>query len=258
VDRALTSVAPGVWTATAEIWTSLTVLVVAGDGACLLIDPGITVTEVTSLAAEIHTRGWRVEAAFATHPHWDHMLWAERLGDVPRWATPGAVAAADRTRAADLAKVDAAAPGHDSALFGRLTALPDDAAAVPWTGPRALVVPHRARATGHAALVLPGSGVLVAGDMLSDLEIPLLDLDAADPIGDYRAALDLIESAATAHSVTTVVPGHGHVGGAGELQRRITADRAYLAALTAVREPDDQRLETPWLAREHARQRRVR
>lgn len=254
MGRTLTAVAPGVWTATAEIWTSLTTLVVGDDGACLLVDPGITVAEVTALTDEIRARGWRVEAAFATHPHWDHVLWAARLGDVPRWATPAAAAAEEHTRTADLAKVDAAAPGHDGALFGRLTALPADALAVPWSGPEALVLAHRAHAPGHAALVLPASGVLVAGDMLSDLEIPLLDTDSADPVGDYLAALDLLASAAAAHAVTTVVPGHGHVGDAGELARRLAADRAYLAALVGGREPDDRRLGTPWLAQEHARQ----
>jgi glyoxylase-like metal-dependent hydrolase (beta-lactamase superfamily II) len=251
MGRTLTAVAPGVWTATAEIWTSLTTVVVGSDGACLVVDPGITVAEVTSLADEIGARGWHVEAAFATHPHWDHVLWADALGDVTRWSTPAA--AAEQTRAADLAKADAAAPGHDRALFGRLTALPNGAAAVPWSGPRALVVAHRAHARGHAALVLPDSGVLVAGDMLSDLEIPLLDLGAADPVGDYRAALDLLEAVAAAQSVTTVVPGHGHAGDAAELVRRFAADRAYLAALAGGAAPDDPRLETPWLAQEHAR-----
>jgi hypothetical protein len=30
-----------------------------------------------------------VVAGFSTHPHWDHLLWHPRLGDVPRYATPG-------------------------------------------------------------------------------------------------------------------------------------------------------------------------
>jgi hypothetical protein len=40
-------------------------------------------------------------------------------------------------------------------------------------------------------------GVLVAGDMLSDVLIPMLDLnDTADPIEDYLAGLRLIEGVA--------------------------------------------------------------
>ena len=244
MGRALTQVAAGVWTATSELWTSITTLVVAENGACLLVDPGITVAEVESLAEEINARGWHVEAAYATHPHWDHLLWSGRFGAGPRWATADAVAAQQRTRAANLAKVDVAAPGHDADQFGRLTALPHDAVTVPWSGPPVLVLPHRAHAPGHAALVLPSVGVLVAGDMLSDLEIPLLDVEATDPVGDYRAALELLETAATVHTVTSVVPGHGHVGDADELARRLTADRDYLDALVAGVEPGDSRLDS--------------
>jgi hydroxyacylglutathione hydrolase len=255
VGRMLTQVAPCVWTATAETWTSLSTLVVSDDGACLVVDPGITVAEIESLADEIRARGWHVEAAFATHPHWDHVLWSARLGDVPRWATPAAAAAQEHSRDADLAQADATAPGHDRTLFGRLTALPDDAVAVPWSGPRALVVAHRAHAPGHAALVLPDSGVLVAGDMLSDLEIPLLDLDAADPVADYRDGLHRLEAAVTQYAVTAVVPGHGHVGGPRELTRRFVTDRVYLGALVTGLDAADPRLADPWLAQAHVRQR---
>jgi len=257
MGRVLTQVAPGVWTATAETWTSLTTLVVADDGACLLVDPGITVPEVESLADEIRDRGWRVEAAFATHPHWDHVLWSARLGDVPRWATPAAAAAQQRSRDADLVKADATAPGHDRDLFGRLTALPEGAAAVPWSGPRTLVIEHRAHAPGHAGLVLPDSGVLVAGDMLSDVEIPLLDLDAADPAGDYRDGLHRLEAAVTQHAVTAVVPGHGHVGGPRELARRFVVDRVYLGALLTGLDAADPRLADPWLLEAHEQQLRA-
>src|SRR5665647_2951727 len=86
----LTQVALGVWTATAATWATLTTVVVADDGACLVVDPGITVQEVTALAAEIGSRGWRCVAGFATHPHWDHVLWASALGDAHRtWSQCG-------------------------------------------------------------------------------------------------------------------------------------------------------------------------
>ena len=46
---------------------------------------------------------------------------------------------------------------------------------------------------GHASLVIEERGVLIAADMLSDVLIPLLDLNgAADPIEDYPAALRLV------------------------------------------------------------------
>jgi len=229
--RPLTEVAPGVWTAVAETWTSLTTIVVAPDGSCLVVDPGISVAEVESLAVSVHARGWRVVAGFSTHAHWDHLLWSSSLGVVPRWATARAVARAVRTHRDARADAIGVAPGHELELLGRLAALPEGATEVPWAGPRALVVDHDGHSCGHAALVLPETHVLIAGDMLSDLEIPLLDVDAADALGDYRTGLDRLEDAVRTYDVRVVVPGHGHVGDAGELTRRFVADRVYLDGL---------------------------
>jgi len=249
----LTEVAPGVWTATAEIWTSLTTVTVAEDGSCLVVDPGITVAEIAEIAREIGDRGWSVAAGFATHPHWDHVLWSPAWGAVPRWSTTTGAAHARAVMAHNLAESGAAAPGHDPDLIGRLTPLPDGVRTLPWDGPRAVVVPHEAHCPGHAGLVLPETRVLLAGDLLSDLEIPLLDVAATDPIADYRAGLDALESAAREHRVSVLVPGHGHVGDAAELTRRLARDRAYLDTLEAHRPSDDARLLTPWLAEEHAK-----
>ncbi|HWI32003.1 MAG TPA: MBL fold metallo-hydrolase, partial [Microbacterium sp.] len=65
-------------------------------------------------------------------------------------------------------------------------------------------------------------------------------LAATDPIGDYLAALDLLESVSA--GVDVVIPGHGSVGGADELRARIAQDRAYVGALREGREPIDQRI----------------
>ena len=251
--RPLIEVAPGVWTAAADIWTSLTTVIVADDGSCLVVDPGITVAEVAGLAAGIHAHGWSVAAGFSTHPHWDHLLWARDLGDGPRWATRRGAAGALATRDDSVAKVEAAAPGHDPGLTGYVTALPDAVGEVPWDGRRAVVVRHEAHCPGHAGLVLPHAGALLAGDMLSDLEIPLLDLKASDPVADYRTGLATLEATAREHSVRVLVPGHGHVGDAAELGRRLAADRCYLDDLEAGRPSTDPRLGTAWLAAEHAR-----
>jgi glyoxylase-like metal-dependent hydrolase (beta-lactamase superfamily II) len=82
--------------------------------------------------------------------------------------------------------------------------------------------------------------VLVAGDMLSDVLIPFLDLDAADPIEDYLAALRLLEG--VADNVDVLVPGHGSVGGADQVRTRIEQDRAYVHALRDAHGPSDPRV----------------
>ncbi|WP_051426270.1 MBL fold metallo-hydrolase [Jiangella gansuensis] len=248
----LVEVTRGVFVATHDFCTSTTTVVAADDGTCLLVDPGISPAELDTLAADLARHGLRVAAGFATHPHWDHVLWARALGDAPRFATAAAVVATAADRERGLALADEFAPGTDHDLYGRLTPLPDGAECVPWSGPRVDVVEHRAHAPGHAALHVVDAHVLITGDMCSDIEIPLLDLDAADPLGDYHHALDLFGAVA---DVQQVIPGHGHVGDGAELRRRLTADRHYLDEISAGRGDDDPRLTQAWLVRDHRAQR---
>lgn len=66
--------------------------------------------------------------------------------------------------------------------------------------------------------------------------VPMLDLNGtADPIEDHLAALRLLDG--VAGEVDVVVPGHGSVGGAGQLRDRIDRDRAYVHALRDAVEP---------------------
>ncbi|MFY9633081.1 MAG: MBL fold metallo-hydrolase [Cellulosimicrobium cellulans] len=125
-------------------------------------------------------------------------------------------------------------------LLGLITGLPAEATQIPWDGPTVRIIEHQAHAPGHAALLIEECGVLVAGDMLSDILMPFLDLQAADPLGDYLAALRLFES--VADDVVAVIPGHGSVGGAEQLRARMQMDRAYVQALHDGGVPDDVRV----------------
>lgn len=248
--RELTEVAPGVLVATAVQYTTTSTIITGPDGGCVVVDPAVTVAEVTGLAAALAARGLRPEAAWSTHPHWDHVLWAASLGAVPRYATPAAAATAERERERLTEGVAAEAPGHDLELVGRLTPLAADV--IPWRGPEIRVLRHDAHEAGHGALFLPGTGVLVAGDMLSDLEIPLLAWDEPDPAGRYRAGLELLAS----QPVRVLVPGHGHVGDHAEYTNRVRVDAAYLTELErgTAAAGQDIRIGTSWLRAEHERQ----
>ena len=247
----LREIAPGVLVATADAYTTTSTVVVGDDGGCLVIDPAVSVAEVAALAADLVGAGLRARVGFATHPHWDHVLWSRELGEVPRYAAPGAVVAAAAHREEMIAQVREAAPGHDLGEFGRLVPLPGGAGAIPWDGPVAQVIVHDGHAPGHGAVFLPDAGVLVAGDMLSDIEIPLLDTDAGDPLGDYRAGLRLL---AAVPGVRRLVPGHGHVADAAVYRRRLDADARYLDLLAAGEPFDDPRCTVPWLRDWHGRQ----
>ena len=79
--------------------------------------------------------------------------------------------------------------------------------------------------------------MLIAGDMLSDIEVPLPFWP--DDLVAYRRGLDRLEQAAGAAEF--VVPGHGSVGT--DAADRLAADTALLrAAERGVADPDDPRL----------------
>jgi hydroxyacylglutathione hydrolase len=246
----LNEISPGILTATVELYATNTTAV-AGHGRCLLIDPAVTPGEIRLLAADLAGRGLTPQAGFATHAHWDHVLWCRELGTAPRYATAAAARAAGRDRAVLIRDVEAAAPGHDLEVFGRLRALPPGQDEIEWDGPLARVIAHDGHAPGHAAIFLPGAGLLVAGDMCSAIEVPLLDLEAADPLGDYRAGLELL---AGLPGVRLVVPGHGSAGDTAAFRARLAADTVYLNALERGEDPADPRLATDWLRAEHDRQ----
>jgi glyoxylase-like metal-dependent hydrolase (beta-lactamase superfamily II) len=241
----LTQVAKGVLVHQSELLQNNAVVVLGRDGV-LLVDPGITGAEMSCLAHDLSAAGQSVVAGFSTHPDWDHVLWHAELGDAPRWGTARCAEfmrdlRSDpdwRARAAEGLPPEIAGETPLD-LFGLITGLPAATAELPWDGPRVRVIEHPAHAPGHAALLVEEPGVLVAGDMLSDVLVPMLD-DTADPVEDYLVGLDLLEG--VAEDVEVVIPGHGSVGGAGQLRARIAQDRAYLHALRDGRAPDDPRI----------------
>lgn len=235
-------------------------VVVQGRTGVLLIDAGVYDAEMACLAKDLRDAGQRVVAGFSTHPHWDHLLWHPNLGAPPRWGT---ALCADTARERLSHGIDSRRLGIPDEvpqdLIGLVAGLPAGTVQVPWEGPPVRIVEHQAHAAGHAALLIEDRGVLVAGDMLSDVLIPMLDLsDTADPIEDYLASLQLLEDAAG--DVDVVIPGHGSVGCADQAHARVNQDRAYVHALRAGRDPRDPRVGPSakegweWVSDVHARQ----
>ena len=239
----LNEVADGVWVRqSAWVWSNS--VVVRGEGGLTIVDPGIHGAELDDLADDVDRLGLPVVAGFCTHPHWDHLLWHPRFGDVPRYATAGCARMATDARERAQAMAAESATGVPLELVALLTPLPADGGPVPGE-----VLEHEAHAIGHAAVLLADRGVLLAGDMLSDVLIPLLDARRPGQVAAYEAALDRL--GAVAEDVTVVVPGHGAVAEGPEVAARLAADLAYVDALRRGEEPDDARLEQDWLAGPH-------
>ncbi len=239
----LNQVADGVWVRQSE-WVWSNAIVVRGDGGLILVDPGIDGADLDQLADDVDRLGVPVVAGFSTHPHWDHLLWHHRFGDVPRYATAAGADAARQARERAQTMAAESASGIPLDLIALVTPLPGDTPDVPGE-----IVEHEAHAVGHAAVLLADRGVLLAGDMLSDVLIPLLDPRRPGQVDAYETALGRLDEA-TRH-VDVVVPGHGAVAEGAEVAARLAADRAYVDALRRGVEPVDPRLDQDWLSGPH-------
>ena len=237
-------------------------VIVRGDTGVLLVDPGIHGNELAALADELIEHGDAVSVGFSTHPHWDHLLWHARLGSATRYGTARCAATVQARLEIGRDMANESAQDVSLDLFGAIIALPPGTEYIPWDGPRVRIVEHQAHAPGHAALLIENERVLVAGDMVSDVLIPLLDLHGGrNPVQDYLDALRRFEDIASEADI--FIPGHGSVGSGDELRRRIDQDRAYVIALRDGHDPVDARLGPvatfgrDWLPGVHARQVRM-
>lgn len=229
---------------------STTSTVVYDAGRAVLVDPAWEEPELDRIAGALAARALEVVCGWATHAHHDHLLWHPRFGQAPRLATPRAAAAAAEYIGQIRHALEPSLPEYLRDLAGLVQAC--DGARLPWAGPVAEIVTHQGHSPGHGALWLPESRVLLAGDMLSDREIPLA---AETGIAAYREGLEVL--APYVDRAHVLIPGHGtpaYANAADSPRSRLAADRAYLAALTDGGGAGDPRLlgGPEWLRAEHA------
>ena len=234
----LVEAAPGAWVATSRRYATTSTVLLDGAGGAVVVDPAWDPDELAAIPADLASLGVRCVAGLATHEHYDHVMWHPGLGEVPRWSTPGTVdhLAAERDRL--LAPLAEYLTPDLIAIAGRLDPLTDDL--LPWDGPPARVIQHDAHAPAHLALLVESTGVLVAGDMLSDVELPM-PANEDRTLDTYLAGLERLVDAVS--SATLLVPGHGTP--TRDPMARLDADRRYLDDLVSGRPSADPRIADP-------------
>ena len=210
-------------------------LFVRADDHVLLVDPGVLPSELDELAAAaqaVSPKFDRVSLAFS-HPHWDHVLGMPWFPGATTFAHVGFGDELLRDEAAIRKSATAGLAAHGETLPHEFQAYVPGLAARGTTlvhlGPFEVVTYDTPGHNGaHFAFWLPQHGVLFAGDLLSDIEIPWLD----GPPWVYRASLKALHWLFEQENVRTVVPGHGPVA-SGRLAgyRRLLRDMDYLMHL---------------------------
>ena len=197
-----------------------------------VIDSPVLPEELEMLPSLIDQAGFPAPSGcLATHADWDHVL-----GPL---AFPGAPLGLAESSVRRLASEPGAAQRELRSFDEELYLERERPLAL--SAPQALPVPGRLEigeqplelhpTGGHTpdgmALLAGWAGVLVAGDYLSEIEIPMLN-DGGD-VGEYLATLERLRPLLA--RVTHVVPGHGPVLDPERAAEVLDEDAAYLRAL---------------------------
>jgi glyoxylase-like metal-dependent hydrolase (beta-lactamase superfamily II) len=199
----------------------------------VLVDPGILPGEIDDLAARVSgARPTAITLVF-THPHWDHVLARPWWPEARTLAHDGFQAQLRKDPARVVSKIEALCRTHgESWTRGFAPFAPDEAVSGlhftrfgPW---RTVIRDAPGHCSSQISLHLPDRTTLIAADMLSDIEIPLLDGPCAPYLRTLRDLVPLAEGGA----IETVIPGHGSIArGQGAVMERLHRDRDYLERL---------------------------
>ena len=236
---------PGVLVATSRVFQTACTIVRDGD-ECFVVDSPVLPDELDVLPALLEQAGFPFSGLLATHADWDHLL--------GRLAFPDAALGVAETTAARLK----AEPGDaarrlrafDDELYverpaplslGQVQALP-----VPGhldVGSQAIELhPTEGHVVDGMALWLPWARVLVAGDFLSPVEIPMISRGGSRSA--YLATLERLRP--LVEQADHVVAGHGGAIDGTRALAILHEDAAYLeglpdAKLPIARRSDEQK-----------------
>lgn len=234
---------------TSACWQTTCTIVRGPDrerAEAFVIDSPVMPEELEALPGVLEHVGWPCSGLLATHGDWDHLL--------GRLAFPGAALGCAETTAARLT-------GSPGEAARELRAFDEEhyverPAPLQLGSVQALPVPGKLEAgggelelhpaDGHVpdgmAIWVPWASVLVCGDYLSPVEIPMLSEGGSR--GAYRATLERLRP--LVRQAGHVVPGHGAAMDAARAEAILREDLAYLESgelPPARRSPEQKRID---------------
>jgi glyoxylase-like metal-dependent hydrolase (beta-lactamase superfamily II) len=215
-----------------DAWQTTSTAVRSGEEG-FLIDSPVFPEELRALPDVLTQAEYPISGLLATHGDWDHLL--------GRLAYPGAALGAPESTVArvgaELGDAQRRLRAFDEEHYvadraplqlGSLQSLPTPGRVEIGSDHELQLHPTEGHTADGAAYWMPWARVLVCGDYVSPVEIPMLSAGGSVPA--YRATLARL--GALIAQAEWVIPGHGAPIPAGRAQEVLAEDDAYLAALT--------------------------
>jgi glyoxylase-like metal-dependent hydrolase (beta-lactamase superfamily II) len=214
-----------------DVWQTTATALRAGEEG-FLIDSPVYPEELRAVPEVLEQAGFPVSGLLATHGDWDHLL--------GRLAFPGASLGCAESTAARLGAEPGQAkrslrsfdaehyvPGRGALSLGGLQPLPVPGRLEVGSSQELELHQTGGHTADGAAFLIPWAGVLVCGDYLSPVEIPMIS--AGGSLEGYVETLARL--AGLLDRAETVVPGHGAPLDTADARRLLDEDAAYLDAL---------------------------
>jgi glyoxylase-like metal-dependent hydrolase (beta-lactamase superfamily II) len=214
-----------------DVWQTTSTAVRSGEEG-FLIDSPVLPEELRALPDVLKQAEYPVSGLLATHGDWDHLL--------GRLAYPGAALGAAESTATRIAAERGAAQRRLRAFdeehyvvdraplqLGSVQSLPTPGRVELGTDRELEMHPADGHTADGAAYWLPWAGVLVCGDYVSPVEIPMLSPGGS--VAAYHRTLARLVGLIT--QAQWVIPGHGAPIPAQRAQEVLAQDYAYLDQL---------------------------
>ncbi len=199
----------------------------------VVVDAGVLPSELDDLARTVREAAPAKVTLFFTHAHWDHALGRPWWPAARTLAHDHFAAELQRERASILREAEGLAARHGERWERGFTPFRPDLAVSglhflrldPW---RLVLRDAPGHSDSQLTCHLADQRLLIAADMLSDIEPPILN----GPCAPYRATLEALMLLAEHRAIETLVPGHGTIADGREaVLARFQRDLDYLRAL---------------------------